>query len=76
MITTPFHIIGINLQENGKATVNMTTENNITITMQDVDVVMALNPEFKKQILIAATSRGRTEVTQKIEKEATEKAKK
>ena len=54
----------------------MTTENNITITMQDVDVVMALNPEFKKQILIAATSRERTELTQKIEKEATAKAKK
>jgi len=44
--------------------------------MQDVDVVMALNPEFKQQILIAATSRERTELTQKIEKEATEKAKK
>jgi pentose-5-phosphate-3-epimerase len=54
----------------------MTTDNNITIIMQDVDVVMALNPEFKKQILIAATSRGRTELNQKIEKEATEKAKK
>ena len=54
----------------------MTTENNITITMQDVDIVMALNPEFKQQILIAATSRMRSEVTQTIEKEATEKAKK
>ena len=54
----------------------MTTENNITITMQDVDIVMALNPEFKQQILIAATSRERTEVTQKIEKEATGKVKK
>ena len=51
----------------------MTTENNITITMQDVDIVMALNPEFKQQILIAAESRRRTEVTQGIEKEATEK---
>jgi len=54
----------------------MTTENNITITMQDVDVVMATNPQFKQQIIIAATSRERTELTQKIEKEATEKAKK
>jgi len=53
----------------------MTTDNNITITMQDVDVVIALNPEFKQQILIAAESRRRTEVTQNIEKEAT-KAKK
>ena len=54
----------------------MTTENNITITMQDVDIVMALNPELKEQILIAATSRMRSEVTQNIEKEATDKAKK
>ena len=41
--------------------------------MQDVDVVIALNPEFKQQILIAAESRRRTEVTQNIEKEAMEK---
>ena len=54
----------------------MTTENNITITMQDVDVVIALNLEFKQQLLIAAESRRRTEVTQNIEEEATEKAKK
>jgi hypothetical protein len=54
----------------------MTTDNNITITMQDVDVVIALNLEFKQQLLIAAESRRRTEVTQNIEKEATEKAKK
>ena len=54
----------------------MTTENNITITMQDVDIVMALNPEFKQQIIIAATYRMRSEVTQNIEKEATKKAKK
>ena len=54
----------------------MTIENNITITMQDVDVVIALNLEFKQQLLIAAESRRRTEVTQNIEKEATEKAKK
>jgi len=62
-------------EQDGNRT-NMTPENNITITMQDVDVVMALNPEFKQQILIAATSRGRGELTQNIEKEATEKAKK
>ena len=54
----------------------MTTENNITITLQDVDVVMSCNPEPKQQLLIAATSRERTELTQKIEKEATEKSKK
>ena len=54
----------------------MTTENNITITMQDVDVVMATNPQFKQLLLIAAESRRRAELTQDIEKEATEKAKK
>ena len=54
---------------------DMADETNITITMQDVDVVMVLNPEFRRQILIAATSRKRSEVTQDIEKEAT-KAKK
>ena len=54
----------------------MTTENNITITMQDVEVVMATNPQFKQLLLIAAESRRRAELTQDIEKEATEKAKK
>ena len=54
----------------------MTNQNDITITMQDVDVVMACNPAFKQQIIIAATSRMRSELTQSIEKEATEKAKK
>ena len=54
----------------------MTTENNITITMQDVDVVMACNPTFKQQLLIAVESRRRAELTQSIEKEATETAKK
>jgi hypothetical protein len=49
----------------------MTTENNITITMQDVDVVMATNPQFKQLLLIAAESRRRAELTQNIEKEAT-----
>jgi hypothetical protein len=53
----------------------MTTENNITITMQDVDVVMATNSQFRQLLLIAAESRRRAELTQDIEKEAT-KAKK
>ena len=53
----------------------MTTENNITITMQDVDVVRTVDPNFNKQLLIAAASRMRAELTQNIEKEAT-KAKK
>ena len=51
----------------------MTTENNITITMQDVDIVRTVDPEFNKQLLIAAASRMRAEMTQNIEKEATEK---
>ena len=54
----------------------MTTENNITITLQDVDVVMSCNPELKQQLLIAVESRRRAELTQKIEKEATGKVKK
>ena len=55
---------------------NMTTENNITITMQDVDVVRTVDPSFNKQLLIAAASRMRAEMTQNIEQEATKKAKK
>ena len=51
----------------------MTTENNITITMQDVDVVRTVDPVFNKQLLIAAASRMRAEMTQSIEQEATEK---
>jgi hypothetical protein len=51
----------------------MTTENNITITMQDVDVVRALNPAFGEQLAIAAVSRIRAENTQRIEAEAVEK---
>jgi len=51
----------------------MTTENNITITMQDVDVVRALNPAFAEQLTIAAVSRLRAENTQRIEDEAVEK---
>ena len=54
----------------------MTTENNITITMQDVDVVRTVDPNFNKQLLIAAASRMRSEMTQNIEQEATKKAKK
>ena len=54
----------------------MTTENNITITMQDVDVVRTVAPNFNKQLLIAAASRIRAEITQNIEQEATKKAKK
>ena len=36
----------------------MTTENNITITMQDVDVVASINPVLKQQLLIAAVANG------------------
>ena len=51
----------------------MTTENDITITMQDVDVVRQLNPAFSDQLLIAAVARTRAENTQRIESEAVEK---
>ena len=51
----------------------MTNENNITITMQDVDVVRQVNPEFDKGLIVAAVSRMRAEMSQSIEKEATEK---
>jgi len=52
----------------------MTTENtNITINMQDVDVVRALNPAFSDLLTIAAVSRLRAENTQRIEAEAVEK---
>ena len=51
----------------------MTTENNITITMQDVDVVRQLNPTFNQLLLAAAVSRIRIENTQRIESEAVEK---
>jgi hypothetical protein len=51
----------------------MTTENNITITMQDVDVVRQLNPAFSDLLTIAAVSRLRAENTQRIEAEAVEK---
>jgi len=54
----------------------MTTENNITITMQDVDVVRALNPAFADQLAIAAVSRIRVENTQRIEAEAIKPGKK
>ena len=48
----------------------MTTENNITITMQDVDVVRQVNPTFADQLMIAAVSRLRAENTQRVEAEA------
>jgi len=50
----------------------MTTENNITITMQDVDVVRQLIPAFADQLTIAAVARIRAENTQRIEAEAVE----
>ena len=50
-----------------------TTDNNITINMQDVDVVRQLNPAFGEQLTIAAVSRLRAENTQRIEAEAVEK---
>ena len=46
------------------------TENNITINMQDVDVVRQLNPAFSDLLTIAAVSRLRAENTQRIEAEA------
>lgn len=51
----------------------MTTGNNITINMQDVDVVRQLNPAFSDLLTIAAVSRLRAENTQRIEAEAVEK---
>jgi hypothetical protein len=48
----------------------MTTENNITINMQDVDVVRQLNPAFSDLLTIAAVSRLRAENTRRIEAEA------
>jgi hypothetical protein len=51
---------------------NMTTETNITINMQDVDVVRQLNPAFSDLLTIAAVSRLRAENTQRIEAEAVE----
>jgi hypothetical protein len=51
----------------------MTAENNITINMQDVDVVRQVNPAFADQLMIAAVSRMRAENTQRIEAEAVEK---
>ena len=41
----------------------MTTDNNITITMQDVEVVRQINPAFSEQLAIAAVSRIRSEGT-------------
>tara|TARA_R100000315_G_scaffold62365_2_gene43526 strand:- start:2801 stop:2986 length:186 start_codon:yes stop_codon:yes gene_type:complete len=56
----------------------MTTESNVSINMQDVDVVRAA-PEsppatrIDRELWIAGVSRMRAEMTQNIEKEATEK---
>ena len=50
-----------------------TEENNILITMQDVEVVRQVNPAFADQLIIAAVSRLRAENTQRIEAEAVEK---
>ena len=52
-----------------------TTGVNITITPADVDVVLALNPEFKQLLMIAAVARMRAENTQRMADEATEAAK-
>jgi|TARA_R100000501_G_C2510224_1_gene42157 hypothetical protein len=52
----------------------MTTESNITITMQDVDVVRQLNPAFSDQLLIASVARTRAENTQRIEDEVVAKS--
>jgi len=39
----------------------MTEESNITITMQDVEVVRQINPEFNKELVVAAVARSRAE---------------
>ena len=51
----------------------MTTENNITITMQDVDVVRQTNPQFNRELSIAAISRTRAELTKSVTDSALEK---
>ena len=40
----------------------------------DVDVILALNPEFKNQLTIATVSRMRAENVERMEKEALEAA--
>ena len=51
----------------------MTEENNITITMQDVDVVRQTNPQFSRELSIAAISRTRAELTKSVTDSALEK---
>ena len=48
-------------------------EQNILITLQDVDVVRQVNPDFNQLLFAAAISRMRAENTQRIETEAVEK---
>jgi len=45
-------------------------EQNILITLQDVDVVRQVNPDFNQLLFAAAISRMRAENTQRIEAEA------
>tara|TARA_R110000787_G_scaffold70521_1_gene156662 strand:- start:276 stop:449 length:174 start_codon:yes stop_codon:yes gene_type:complete len=47
-------------------------EQNILITLQDVDVVRQVNPDFNQLLFAAAISRMRAENTQRIETEAVE----
>jgi hypothetical protein len=51
----------------------MTTENNITITMQDVDVVRQTNPQFNRELSIAAIARTRAELTKSVTDKALQK---
>jgi hypothetical protein len=46
----------------------------IEFNMADVDVVMSINPEFRKHLTIAAVARQRAEAVQRIEQEANESA--
>ncbi len=46
----------------------------IEFNMADVDVVMSINPEFRKQLTIAAVARLRAENVQRMEAEANETA--
>lgn len=49
------------------------TEQNILITLADVDVVRQVNSDFNQLLFAAAISRMRAENTQRIETEAVEK---
>tara|TARA_R110002020_G_scaffold122857_10_gene278792 strand:+ start:334 stop:507 length:174 start_codon:yes stop_codon:yes gene_type:complete len=50
-----------------------TDDQNILITLADVDVVRQVNPEFNQMLFAAAISRMRVENTYRMEFEATEK---